>query len=204
MTDEASPHRAAYMEAMVDLTFERGYENVTVEEIAARAGGSAADFDSLFPSKESCAMTLIEERAVENMRQVRAAFDAEDRWPDSLRGAAYAHARWIEENPKTAHFGVHELLRAGEMAAALRERLVNSYVEMIDAGRDLAEDPDAVPAFTAEGVVGAIVELMARNSERLEERSPSAAVPEMMYLAVRPYLGEEAARRELTIPPPKS
>ena len=26
----------------------------------------------------------------------------------------------------------------------------------------------------------------------------------MMYLAVRPYLGEEVARKELTLPPPDS
>jgi hypothetical protein len=59
-----------------------------------------------------------------------------------------------------------------------------------------------VPAFAAESIVGAIAQLMARNSERDDPRDPVAAVPEMMYLAVRPYLGEEAARRELTIPPP--
>jgi len=32
--------------------------------------------------------------------------------------------------------------------------------------------------------------------------APVELVPELMYGAVRPYLGEEAARRELTIPPP--
>ena len=203
MTEEAvTPYRAAYMQAMVDLAFERGYEDVTVEEIAARAGGSAEDFEAAFASKEACALTLVEERWVENMRQVRGAFDAEERWPDSLRAAAYAHARWLVENPRTAHFGVNELLRAGERANVLRERIIAGYMEMIEAGRELAEDPAAVPALAAESIVGAIAQLMARNSERLEQRDPVAAVPEMMYLAVRPYLGEEAARRELTIPPP--
>jgi AcrR family transcriptional regulator len=202
MTEGVSPHRAAYMQAMVDLAFERGYEEVTVEEIAARAGGAGEDFEAAFASKEECALALIEERWVENMRLVRGAFDAEESWPDSLRAAAYAHARWLVENPRTAHFGVNELMRAGEMANVLRERIINSYLEMIEAGRELAEDPDSIPASTAESIVGAIAELMARNSERMERRDPVAAVPEMMYLAVRPYLGEEAARRELTIPPP--
>lgn len=202
MTEAGSSHRAAYMQAMVDLSFERGYDDVTVEEIADRAGGSAEDFESAFGSKDDCARILVEEGAVENMRLVRGAFDAEESWPDSLRAAAYAHARWLVENPQIAHFGVSELLRAGEMANVLRERIINSYLEMLEAGREVAKDPDSVPASTAESIVGAIAELMARNGERSEPRDPVAAVPEMMYLAVRPYLGEEAAHRELTIPPP--
>ncbi|TMK57347.1 MAG: TetR/AcrR family transcriptional regulator [Actinobacteria bacterium] len=200
--ETTSPHRAAYMQAMVDLAFERDYEEVTIEEIAARAGGTVEDFEAAFGSKEDCALTLVEEGWVENMRLVRGAFDAEERWPDSLRAAAYAHARWLVENPRLAHFGINELLRAGEKANVLREQIINSYLEMVEAGREFAEAPDSVPASTAESVVGAIAGLMARNSERSEPRDPVAAVPEMMYLAVRPYLGEEAARRELTIPPP--
>ncbi|HEU5104669.1 MAG TPA: TetR/AcrR family transcriptional regulator [Solirubrobacterales bacterium] len=199
-----SPHRAAYMEAMVDLAFEQGYENVTTEAIAARAGGSTADFETLFASKEVCARSLFEEHAAENMRQVRAAFDAEESWPDSLRAAAYAHARWIREHPRTMHFGVLEVLWAGEMATVLRERIISAYVEMIDAGREVAADPDSVPPLAAESIVGAIAQVMARNSTQIEELDPMAVVPEMMYLAVRPYLGEEAARAELSMPPPKS
>lgn len=199
---EASPYRAAYMEAMVDLTVEHGFENVTTEMVADRAGGSVADFEAVFPSLQECAMRVMEEEAAENLRLVREAYDAEAQWPDSLRAAAYAHARWISENPKLTRFGVLELLWTGEMASALRDRVIGGYVEMIDAGRELAEDPDSIPTLTAESLAGAIKELMARNSDRIEERDPSSAVPEIMYLAVRPYLGEEAAQRELTIPPP--
>jgi AcrR family transcriptional regulator len=199
---KTSPYRAAYMDAIVDLTIDHGFENVTVEMIVERAGGSVADFETAFASLEECATKVFEEEAAENLRLVRAAYDAEPRWPDSLRAAAYAHARWIAENPKLTRFGALELQWTGEMAIAVRDRIIGRYVAMVDAGRELAEDPDSVPALTAESLAGAIKELMARNSDKLEERDPSSAVPEIMYLAVRPYLGEDAARRELTIPPP--
>jgi hypothetical protein len=69
----------------------------------------------------------------------------------------------------------------------------------------VAPDPDSVPPLAAASVIGAIIQVLARySSEGDGGRDPVAAVPEMMYLAVRPYLGEEAARRELTMPPPKS
>jgi hypothetical protein len=50
--------------------------------------------------------------------------------------------------------------------------------------------------------MGAIVETLRRQQEGTLAEDVVEAVPKMMYAAVRPYLGEEAARRELEIPPP--
>ena len=202
MTD-ASPYRAAYMKAIVDLTIDKGFENVTVEMVAERAGGSAADFEAVFGSTEDCALKVFEEEAAEHMRQVRGAYDREAQWPDSLRAAAYAHARWIAENPKLTRFGTLELLWTSETASAMRDRIIGGYATMVDAGREVAGNPESIPTLTGESIAGSVKELMARNSDKIEERDPSSAVPVIMYLAVRPYLGEEAAQRELTIPPPR-
>lgn len=196
--------RADYMEAMLDLAFEHGYDGVTVAEIAARAGGDADEFAHYFPSKQDCAVAVLEDLAEDNLRAVRGAFDREDRWPDSLRAAAYAHVDWILENPKKTHFGLLETLWAGEMTSALRDNLFRSYVEMIDAGREVAPNPDAMPAYTAEGAVGAITQVVVRNMGKPGGGDLRSQVPEMMYLAVRPYLGEKVARRELSLPPPGS
>lgn len=187
---------------MLDLVFERGYDGVSIEEIAARAGGGVADFEQHFPTKQACAVAVLEELAENNLRAVRGAFEREDRWPDSLRAAAYAHARWILANPKKMRFGLLETLWAGEMTSALRDELFRAYIGMVDAGREVAPDPEAVPAYTAEGVVGSITQVVVRNMGKPGAGDLLAQVPEMMYLAVRPYLGEEVARRELTLPPP--
>lgn len=194
--------RSAFTEAVVDLSFERGYEAVTVAEICARAGGGETDFRRFFASKQECALAALEEMIASNQRTVRGAFESEPRWPDSLRAAAYAQARWIVANPRKTRFGMLETLWASELTSALRDQLFGGYVAMIDAGRSVASDPDSIPPLTAESVVGSIAQVLTRYSERDEGRDPVSGVPEMMYLAVRPYLGEEAARRELTIPPP--
>ena len=204
MSQGVEPGRAEYLEAMVDLAYDRGYEALTIEEIARRAGGTKEGFEAVFSSKQECAIAALEDSAASNLRAVRRAYESEPRWPDSLRAAAYAHARWINENPRKMRFGMLDTLWAGELSGALRDQLIGEYVAMVDAGRAVAEDPDSVPALTAESVIGAIAGVMARNDTRIEDRDPLAVVPEMMYLAVRPYLGEEAARRELKIPPPES
>lgn len=200
MGDRLPASRTDYMEAMVDLAFGRGYDAVTVEEVAARAGGDTAGFEAHFVSKQGCAVAILEEIAANNLRAVRGAFESGGKWPGSLRAAAYAHVRWVLDNPKKMHFGLLEVLWAGELTSALRDDLFRSYIEMIDAGREVAADPEAVPPYTAESVVGSITQVVVRNMGKPDGGDLLSLVPEMMYLAVRPYLGEEAARRELTRP----
>ncbi len=195
--------RSDYMEALVDLASERGYDAVSVADVVARAGGSAAEFESLFSSKLACAVATLEGIAESNLRAVRGAFDAEPAWPDSLRAAAYAHAEWVLANPRKMRFGLLETVWASELTGALRDELFGEYIAMVDAGREAADDPDSIPAFTAEGVVGSITEVIVRRLGEEQSRDLLELVPEMMYLAVRAYLGEEAARRELTTPRPE-
>jgi AcrR family transcriptional regulator len=188
-------------EATLDLSFAQGYQATSVEELLARAAVSRADFERLFGSKEACAIAVFEHFRAGFDDEVRAAYEAETRWPASLRAAAYAVARWMVAHPREVRFGGVEMLWAGEMAQTHREATFQSFVDMIDAGREQLEDPDSVPSIAAERAVGAIAELAARRFQH-SNVGIYELVPELMYLAVLPYLGEEVAARELTMPAP--
>lgn len=203
MSEEKAANRTAYTDALIDLAFDSDYQTVTIEQIVERAGGSKEDFERIFYSKQACAVAAIEDVMAANLGIVQAAFESEERWPDNLRSGAYAMARYVADHPKEVRFGMLDMLWAGETTGALRDQFFGNFIALVDAGREVAPDPQAVPPLAAESVVGSITQALGRFSmERGGERDPVAAVPEMMYLAVRPYLGEEAARRELTIPPP--
>jgi hypothetical protein len=76
--------------------------------------------------------------------------------------------------------------------------------DLIDAGRYELEDPSSVSGDTALAVVGGIYELMQKELSR--GRGTGRAedyVPQLMYIAVRPYLGHEEALKELSIPAPE-
>ena len=75
---------------------------------------------------------------------------------------------------------------------------------MIDAGRRELDDPESLTPATAESVGGAIFLRMRQviddeGTDRLNE-----LLPELMYMAVLPYLGPEVAAEELKMPPPLS
>jgi AcrR family transcriptional regulator len=190
------------MDAMLDLSFEQGYEAVSVEQVVERAGASRKDFSGIFASKEDCAVAILEELASDNLQTVQDAYDRQAQWPDSLRAAAYAEARWMVENPKWVRFGMLEMLWAGELTKAIRDSFFRHYTSLVDGGRAVAKDPESIPASTAEATIGSITEMIARRLQHGQIDHPREFIPELMYLAVLPYLGEEAARKELTIPAP--
>jgi AcrR family transcriptional regulator len=189
--------------ALVEVVTERGYEATTVDAVVRRAGIGMGAFRRRFADKEDCVQQVFEGFIEDFLAQVRGAFEAEERWPTSLRAAAYATTDWIDDHPDTARFGMVDVLAArNEMIRVRREEIFVWCAGLIDAGRALAPDPAAVPESAAVMAIGAVVQIVARRMQTGEDLQLGRLVPELMYGAVRPYLGEEAARAELAAPRP--
>jgi AcrR family transcriptional regulator len=190
-------------EALLELVTERGYEEVTVADVLARAGVGQADFDRLFAGKEELCVAAFEEIARATEAEVMAAFDAGESWRDSLRASAYAVVRYMRDHPREVGFGALHILAAGDLAQVYREQQLQRWVDLIDLGRQELEDPDSMGRGVAEGVLGSIHSRLLRELESGEGTgSLERFVPELMYIAVRPYLGHDVAREELKLPPP--
>lgn len=198
----ATTARERIGEAMLDLVTSCGYGATTIDSVLDRAGVDRAEFDRLFEGKEDCFLQLYEEMTARFNRCVFAAYEVDALWCDRLRAAAYAAARWIRDHPRETRYGTLEMLAAGEVAQAHREATLRRCVAMVDDGRQELDDPDSISPAVAEGTLGAIAETLMKNLQRGTGARGEELVPELMYLAVRPYLGHEAAREELTIPPP--
>lgn len=187
---------------VVTVINERGYELASVAEFLGRSGTSREEFDRHFTDKADVTLRVMEAFIGEFKERVKAAYESEPGWPDNLRAAGYEAARWLTENPKTTRFGMVTSADAGDMPRARREEIFRWCGSLIDEGRAVAPDPGAVPPAAPLIAIGAVAETLRRQQEGVESADTVAIVPHMMYAAVRPYLGEEAARRELTVPPP--
>jgi hypothetical protein len=73
---------------------------------------------------------------------------------------------------------------------------VEALIELIDRGRRLLDDPRSLTRATAEGIGGAAFETVAISSARGGGEEPIDLLPGLMFLALRPYLGVEAALAE--------
>jgi AcrR family transcriptional regulator len=201
--ERPDPHADPVATALVELIAERGYEATDIEAVIRRAGIERAEFDRRFADKEDCVLKVYEAFIADFEAEVRAAYEAFPDWPTSLRAAAYAAADWMEERPQTARFGGVDVLYArNEMIRVRREEVFQYCAGLIDAGRAVAPDPAAVPEAAPIMAIGAVAQMLTQRMQRGVDLESPRMVPELMYAAVKPYLGEDAARFELHAPRP--
>jgi AcrR family transcriptional regulator len=178
-----------------------GFGRASEERIIARAGVSREQFGSLYADKTECAIEAFEAMLPEFMERVIAAFAEGGDWRERLRRTAYASYDYFQEDPARARFTTIEIRKAGAHATALADQNLDLLVELVHAGRLELEDPGSVPRSVAEAAVGSIWSVLVKKI-RADELADKTAVPQLMYIAILPYLGEAAAREELALPRP--
>jgi AcrR family transcriptional regulator len=200
--DDGAAERARLRVAVIELVVEHGCDRTSVEMIVARAGVGRDAFEREFTDFNACLIDAYLVQADEFDRRMQASVAAEESWRDGLRAAAYAAAAFVHERPQEVLFGGMGLQQAGPEVQAYRADRLQRLVDLIDAGRGELDDPDSLNRSVAEGILGSIFETMVKGLHDGAIGNPEAFIPDLMYIAVRPYLGHEVAREELDIPPP--
>ena len=195
--------RAQIREAIVALVGEHGYRNLSLQLILDRAGIEEGAFHRHFADLEDCFRQVFTELGEEFMLRMGAAFSRQQSWRDGLRAVAHTMLDWLKENPDRARFTFVESLNAGEPTQAIRDQFFSALFTLIDLGRQELDDPDSLTPATAAAVGGTIfnqirIEIEAGNFDQLDKLAPK-----LTYTAVLPYVGAEAAARELWIPRPE-
>jgi hypothetical protein len=86
------------------------------------------------------------------------------------------------------------------MAQVFRDNYVERIIDLIDAGREELDDPDSISRDVAAGVFGSIYEFLVKQfHDDADIGKLDQYIPDLMYLAVRPYVGHEAALEELNM-----
>jgi AcrR family transcriptional regulator len=198
-----SPDRARIRVAAIELAIAHGIPALTREMLCDHASVEGSAFDRDFTDVRACCLQVYIANIAEFDRIVFGAVERETGWPERLRVSAWSALRYVRDRPLEARFNFIEMLEGGEEAQAHRDRYVRKIVELIDEGRAEARAPEAISPDLANVVFGSVYEFLQRKfAEGKDIETVDQFVPEMMSLAVRPYLGDEAANQELRIPPP--
>jgi AcrR family transcriptional regulator len=135
-------NRAALLRAAVELFHETGFDETTVEQIAARAGVAPRTFFHHFPSKEDVLFEGYAARLQDATRRFREGSRSRSLW-SGLREGADAVADSILDDPAR----YLERARLYDEVPALRARLLRINEEWIDAmAGAIADRLDADPA----------------------------------------------------------
>ena len=189
-------------EALLDLCVERGYADLQLEDLLERSGVGEAGFHRRYADLDACFAAVLGQVYAEFFARAQDAVAGQSGWRDRMRVTAYALLRFLRADERVARLAAVEVQAAGEGAQRLFLETFNRLVDLIDEGSAEASGPESPSRATALGVGGVV---FARIQEAVAEGELGLGeeeIPDLMYAAVFPYLGAEAAEEELQIPPP--
>jgi AcrR family transcriptional regulator len=202
MSNPSSDEAIRLREALLDLCVERGYANLELADLLERAGVEQADFEREYADLDACFAAVLGQIYAEFFTRAQEAVEGQSGWRDRMRATGYALLRYLRADERVARLAAVEAQDAGEGAQQLFLETFNRLVDLIDEGSAEATGPDSPSRATALGVGGV---MFARIQEAVAEGELGLGeeeIPQLMYAAVFPYLGAEAAEEELGIPAP--
>lgn len=200
---DLSPQEAQHLrEALLDLCSERGYRGLELPVLLDRAGVAEEVFRQHYPDIDTYTASVLAGVYADFFLFAQEAVVGQAGWRDRVRATAYALLRFLRRDERVARFAAVEALEAGEPAQRLFLDTFNRLVDVIDEGSAQASGPSSPSRATALGVGGVLFARLQQAVAEGELDLGEEEIPELMYAAVFPYLGAEAAAEELRIPPP--
>jgi AcrR family transcriptional regulator len=164
--------RMRMLDAVIAVVAEKGFAQMTVADVVARAGVSRRTFYEHFDDKLDCFLAAYVWRAesvLESIENAARALGPDADWRERLRAGLGAYLERLAAQPTSARVLNVDILGAGPRALALRERVLERFV---DQYRGLGEE-DMLRAL-----VGGIAEmvqarLLAGEAEVLPDLLPT-------------------------------
>lgn len=188
--------REHILEGMLAAVGTRGYEATSVQDVIAEVGLYRQGFYASFSGKEDCYLQAIEAGcAWIELAMREAAEEEEETWRGQLRGALSGLLTFLDKDPAVGKALLVEVYAAGPRAVEKRTEVIERAVAMVDLARE--ESEGAAPAISAEAVIAGILAVLHTRLSASQTSGFAELLPELMYLAVLPYFGPEAAATEL-------
>jgi AcrR family transcriptional regulator len=195
VSEPTSKERLRILDAFISLVAERGYDETSAAVTAERAGLEEAAFRRHFTDREDCFVAAWEHLTELCVKEVLVAYQSKDTWREQIRIVGLAVIAYLTEHPE--HARVLTASAPGPRAWAILDRNIEAFAGLIDLGRQEMDDPESLTRATAEGLAGAVHGQLIQRVSRSELETLRELVGPMMYMVVRPYLGDEVALEEL-------
>ncbi len=193
-TEVRASQRSRIVRAMTEAVGERGYPGVRVSDVVSRAGVSRKTFYELFSGKEDCFAATYGIWVDQLLETTFAAFETETEWVDRLRAGVAALLAALAREPDAARLCFSEAPAAGEPAQERREAATGELGRLFEApglpGGPLGETLRG-------GRVSELNETLRREISAGRTAQLPEIEPELMCAMVLPFLGMDAAQREL-------
>lgn len=188
----ASDQRRRIIDAMIDSCAEKTYAATTISDIVARARISRTTFYKQFDDKRACFDAAIA-HCIEQLQGVAAAaHEPGDEPADAVRKGTSAVIRALAERPGLAQVLTGDAIAVDPGAIERYRKATIPALEGLWSRGDGSADGYSDPRLAfGKAQVLILNQIATGNADRLPE-----LLPELVYLAVSPFGGHEAALRQ--------
>jgi AcrR family transcriptional regulator len=191
----AQNQRERILAAVADVTAAASYAEMTVEDIIVTAGVSRRTFYEHFKNKDDAFLAAYDDALAELVETVVTAVGAAEDFSESCRAGLRTFLDFLASRPALSRMCIVEVLAAGPEAIARRNAAMRGFAALIEENARRFLDETA-PDLTAETVIGGIYEVVYTRVLRGEIRQLPELLPDLVYSALLPYLGPDAALAE--------
>jgi AcrR family transcriptional regulator len=189
--------RDRLLEAMLRAVAENGYLATSVAEVISRAGVSRATFYEFFKDKEDCYIATFDAYFARHLERIASAGAQPGSWAERVRRGISALLGRLAADPGAARALIVEVNAAGPVARERYRASLHAFMLLLEegrahtGGRELPPNVDRIVVGGADALV--FDEIAAGRTEGLPR-----LLPEILYSALVPYLGHEAAFAEVS------
>jgi AcrR family transcriptional regulator len=188
--------RERILSAVADVVSVAGYREMSVEDVIVTAGVSRRTFYEHFKNKEDAFLAAYDAVLLQLLSTVQAAIDTEQTFSARMCAGLSAFLDFLAREPAFARMCIVEALAAGPEAISRRNGAMTAFAALIsDNARSIGTPLEPQP-LTAETIVGGIYEVVYTRIVRGDIRQLPELLADLLYPALLPYEGKEAAVSE--------
>jgi len=193
----ADSQQGRVLAAMRDEVAERGFKEVPVAAVIARAGVSRKTFYEHYASKEECFVALYEQELDRLFAPTLQAFAGTEGWIDRLRTALGVLLGGLAADPVAARICFIEVLAAGPTALGRRNEAMARLDVLFDSEHVSSAVGATRPRAVTAGAIGYLSEVLNREIREGRVEGLPELRAELMYTLTLPFVGPHNASREL-------
>jgi AcrR family transcriptional regulator len=176
--------------ALASVVAEKGYQAMTVNDVASRASISLSTFYSHFADKEEAMIAAVDSGSAQMLATTLPAFRRAPDWPHAVRGGLGAMLAFCAAEPDFAKLGAIEVYAAGRRVLERRDEVIVGMEALLAPGYELNSDASPIAGEAIGGAIYALIYDQVRRgaTQNLQELAPLAT-----YVALVPFVGPETA-----------
>ncbi|HEX6455745.1 MAG TPA: TetR/AcrR family transcriptional regulator [Solirubrobacterales bacterium] len=181
----AGHKRRRMMDAIAELTAERGYEATKIADIVRRAAVARKTLYDNFDGKEDLFLSAVDTTLGEMRVIVEEACERTSGFEEQIVAGIEALLEFVAEHPAAARMCMVEAISATPSSARLYDAGMRDFVELLrrraPAGADL-------PETIEESLAGGVAWIIQQQIRRGEAESATDLLPELSQFLLSPYL----------------